>query len=271
MKNILSFLAVFLFFSPALAQDIALDGDMIQGGMVIGTVQPGSEVTLGSRVLSVDGNGGFVFGFTRDAGPEATLKVVFPDGHISVRTLEIQSRDYKIQRIDGLPQNMVSPPQEVLDRIRRDNAQIGKARAFDTEGTWYRDGFEWPAIGPISGVYGSQRILNGQPRQPHYGIDVAAPEGTPVMAPAGGIIRLAESDHYYTGGTVIIDHGHGITSAFLHMRDVRVKVGQEVKTGDVIALLSGTGRATGPHLDWRVNWFGERLDAGLLVGEMPKK
>src|SRR5690606_30750095 len=118
-----------------------------------------------------------------------------------------------------------------------------------------------PAIGPISGVYGSQRILNGQPRQPHFGVDVAAPEGTPVRAPAGGIVRLAATDHYYTGGTVIIDHGHGITSAFLHMKDVRVKVGQRVEQGDVIALLSATGRATGPHLDWRVNWFNERLDA----------
>jgi len=270
LARLTAILAVLLLAGPAFADDaLTLKGDMEQGGMIIGTAPPGSRITLGTTELRQDPEGYFVFGFNRDAKPEATLKVVYPDGKIEVKTLQVKQRDYHIQRIDGLPQKMVTPPKEVLDRIRSNNAEVAQARSHDTDGDWYRQGFIWPAIGPISGVYGSQRILNGQPKQPHYGVDIAAPEGTPVMAPAGGIVRLAATDHYYTGGTVIIDHGHGISSCFLHMKDVKVKVGQKVEQGEVIGLLSHTGRATGPHVDWRVNWFGERLDAQLLVGPMP--
>ena len=269
LTRLLIALAV-LFPLPALAEGITLEGPMEQGGMIIGSAPVGSQVMLGTRELTLDDKGGFVFGFNRDAPKEETLKVVYPDGRTEVKTLAVKQRQYHIQKIDGLPQNMVTPPKEVLDRIRNDNKRVAEARAHDTDGDWYRQGFEWPAIGPISGVYGSQRILNGIPKQPHYGVDVAAPEGTPIKAPAGGIVRLADTDQYYTGGTVIIDHGHGISSAFLHMKDVKVKVGQTVKQGDVIGLLSHTGRATGPHIDWRVNWFGERLDAELLVPPMPK-
>lgn len=272
LRRLIAVVVLLFVAAPAFAADeLTLKGNMEQGGMVIGTAPPGSRITLGTRELRQDEEGYFVFGFTRDAAPHATLKVVYPDGRSEVKTLDVKQRDYKIQRIDGLPEKMVTPPKEVLDRIRRDNAQVAEARSHDTDGTWYRQGFIWPAIGPISGVYGSQRILNGQPKQPHYGVDVAAPEGTPVRAPAGGIVRLAATDHYYTGGTVIIDHGHGISSCFLHMKDVKVKVGQEVKQGDVIGLLSHTGRATGPHVDWRVNWFGERLDAQLLAPPMPQE
>jgi murein DD-endopeptidase MepM/ murein hydrolase activator NlpD len=122
----------------------------------------------------------------------------------------------------------------------------------------------------ISGVYGSQRILNGEPRQPHYGIDVAAPEGTPVIAPAAGLVTMAVTDHYYTGGTIIIDHGQGVTSTLMHMASVTVEKGQMVEAGDPLGTIGATGRATGPHLDWRMNWLDRRVDPGLLMGPMPQ-
>jgi murein DD-endopeptidase MepM/ murein hydrolase activator NlpD len=174
-----------------------------------------------------------------------------------------------VQRIDGLPPRQVTPPQEVLDRIRVENIEIGKARANDTPQAWFAGGFVWPAIGPISGVYGSQRILNGKPRQPHYGVDVAMPTGTPVRAPAPGRVTLAENDLYFTGGTVILDHGHGVTSAFLHMSKVHVQVGDVLGQGDLLGEIGATGRVTGAHLDWRVNWFKVRIDPELVVGPMP--
>ena len=129
--------------------------------------------------------------------------------------------------------------------------------------------FQWPVEGRISGVYGSQRILNGIPKRPHFGIDIAAPAGTPIRAPAVGLVTLAADDHYYTGGTVILDHGHGLTSAFLHLQEVRVAPGQTVAQGEVIGTLGATGRATGPHLDWRINWFDQRLDPAFFVPPMP--
>ena len=165
---------------------------------------------------------------------------------------------------------MVTPPESVLARIKSENAKIAEARAQDRAEPDYLTGFVWPTVGRISGVYGSQRILNGKPRQPHYGIDIAAPAGTPVRAPADGIVTLAEGDLYYTGGTLIIDHGHGLTSAFLHMKDVEVALGQRVRQGERIGTVGSTGRSTGPHLDWRINWFKARIDPSLLAGPMPK-
>ena len=168
---------------------------------------------------------------------------------------------------------MVTPPKTVLDRIKRENRLIKKARSEDSAVPHFLRGWQWPAKGRISGVYGSQRILNGKPRRPHYGIDIAAPVGTPIVAPSDGIVRLAERDLYYTGGTIILDHGHGLSSAFLHMQRVTVKPGQMVKQGQKIGTLGSTGRSTGPHLDWRINLFGARLDPQLLVPPMkpPKK
>ena len=185
------------------------------------------------------------------------------------RTFEIAKRSYNIQRIDGLPPNMVTPSEKELVRIRKENAKIGAVRKVDRPEPLFESGFVWPAKGRISGVYGSQRILNGEPRRPHFGVDVAAPVGTPITAPADGIVVLAEDDLYYTGGTVILDHGHGLTSAFLHMKDVTVQVGQHLAQGGMIGTLGATGRATGPHLDWRMNWFNQRVDPALLVPPMP--
>lgn len=258
-------LLVLAFALPLGAGEIRLDGDFIQGGLVRGVAPPGSAITLDGRRLRLSPEGIFVFGFGRDAAPEAVLVVAYPGGEEETRRLAIASRTYRIQRIEGLPEKMVTPPPELSARIREEGANVHAARAFDMAETFFAASFAWPARGSISGVYGSQRILNGEPRQPHFGVDIAAPLGTPVRAPAGGEIRLAEPDLYYSGGTVILDHGHGLSSSFLHMSRVDVSVGQLVAQGDVIGAIGATGRVTGAHLDWRINWFERRLDPALLV------
>ena len=250
--------------------NLALEGNFIQGGLVFGSADPGTRVALDGQEVRVSADGRFVFGFTRDAPAQAELIVTYPDGSTESRRLQIEKRDYKVQRIDGLPPKMVSPPESVWKRIKAENAMIGKVRLVDRETPYYRSGFVWPTIGRISGVYGSQRILNGKPKQPHYGIDIAAPEGTPVRAPADGVVVLVHRDMYYTGGTIIVDHGHGLTSTFIHMKDISVEEGQELRQGAVIGTVGATGRATGPHLDWRINWFKARIDPSLLVGPMPQ-
>jgi len=265
-------LALFFSFSvgaTALAEDLTLEGTFEQGGLVIGKTLPGSEVRFGGRTLSLTPDGHFVFGFGRDAPKTAELTVTYPDGRQETRSLAVAQRTYEIQRIDGLPASKVSPPESVYARIKKENAKIVAVRKLDRPEADFLKGFAWPAQGVISGVYGSQRILNGTPKQPHYGVDIAAPAGTPAYAPADGLVVLAEDDLYYTGGTVILDHGYGLTSAFLHMQDVTVEVGQHLKKGDPMGTIGATGRATGPHLDWRINWFNERIDPAFLVGPMP--
>lgn len=249
--------------------ETTLDGNFTQGGLVIGRTTPGSTVVLDGRTVRVAPDGLFVIGFHRDAPASAELLVTGPGGGSERRSLAVTPRSYDIQRIDGLPPRMVTPPAEVLERIRRENARIAALREIDRPEPMFRSGFVWPATGRISGVYGSQRILNGEAKQPHYGVDVAAPVGTPIKAPADGVVTLAEADLYYTGGTVILDHGHGLSSAFLHLSSVAVKPGDRLRQGDVLGALGATGRVTGPHLDWRMNWFESRIDPQLLVPPMP--
>jgi murein DD-endopeptidase MepM/ murein hydrolase activator NlpD len=253
----------------AAADEIELKGHFIQGGLVTGKAPPGSRVTFEGRAMRVTTDGIFLIGFGREAGPQARLEVRMPDGRIEKRTLSVASRTYDIQRIDGLPERQVSPAPEDLLRIREDQAAVARARSLDTVEPFFRSGFVWPAIGPISGVYGSQRILNGEPRQPHYGVDVAAPEGTPIVAAAPGIVSLAHPDMFFTGKTVAIDHGHGLNSVYSHLATIAVADGERVAQGQVIGTLGHTGRVTAPHLDWRVNLFDIRLDPALLVPPMP--
>jgi murein DD-endopeptidase MepM/ murein hydrolase activator NlpD len=253
------------------AGPVHLDGKLIQGGIVFGTTDPGAHVTLDGRTVRVAPDGRFVFGFGRDAADHAVLEVVSPDGTQEERRLKIKKRVYKVQRIDGLPQKMVTPPPEVLARIHADAQRVWAARSVDRPKAFFESGFIWPATGPISGVFGSQRILNGKPRRPHFGVDVAAPEGSPVVAPADGVVTMADSDLYYTGGTVVLDHGHGLTTTYSHLKKVLVKEGQVLHQGDVLGRVGATGRATGPHLDWRVNWFEVRMDPQYLVPPMPKQ
>ena len=249
---------------------IRLDGPRVQGGLVRGRVAPGSVVEFEGERVRVSRDGWFLIGFGRDAPPKAVLSVVFPDGRRQRYGLAVKPREYRIQRIDGLPPSKVTPSKKDLVRIRREVALVKRAREVDDLRTDFLGGFRWPVKGIISGVYGSQRILNGEPRRPHYGIDIAAPKGTKVVAPAAGVVTLVHPDMYFSGGTMIVDHGHGLSSAFLHLSRILVKKGQRVKQGQPIAEVGSTGRSTGPHLDWRINLFGRRLDAALLVGPMPK-
>ncbi len=260
--------ALLVFPAAAAAEEARLEGDFEQGGMVVGRTQPGARVSIDGRRVRVGDDGLFVFGFGRDHGPRARLKVVYADGSRHERTLDVKAREYRIQRIDGLPEDKVTPPPGTQERIAADNRKIGAARSFDTAGAWFADGIDWPVTGRITGVYGSQRILNGEPRRPHFGVDVARPAGTPCGAAAAGVVRLAEPDMYFTGNTVIIDHGHGITTSYLHFSRLDVKVGDQVEKGQVIGAIGATGRATGPHLCWRLNWFQERLDPQLAAPPM---
>jgi murein DD-endopeptidase MepM/ murein hydrolase activator NlpD len=255
--------------SPAGAEDLEMQGRWVQGGVITGRVAPGTRLELDGKAVRVSPEGAFVFGFGRDAPAAALLRITFPDGRQEVRNLAIQVRDYSIQRLDGLPPTQVTPPPAVMERIRREAELAAKARRRDSTTPYFLSGFQWPVTGRISGVYGSQRILNGEPRQPHYGIDIAAAAGTPVRAPAAGVVTLAHPDMYFSGGTLIVDHGHGLSSSFLHLRDILVKEGQAVRQGDTIATVGATGRVTGAHLDWRMNWFEERVDPGFLVPPMP--
>lgn len=268
MRFLACLLAMALWAAPVQATEIQLDGAFVQGGLIRGVAAPGAAVFLDDRALRVSPEGRFVFGFGRDHGEPVTLRVRFADGREEVRALDVAKRGYDVQRIDGLPPRQVTPNAEDLADIRRNNAEIGAARANDFAETWFAQEFIWPSHGRISGVYGSQRILNGEPRRPHYGIDIAAPTGTPVVAPAAGRVTLAATDHYYTGGTIILDHGHGVSSAFLHMDTVTVKAGDVLAQGDPMGTVGAGGRATGPHLDWRINWFKVRVDPATIVGPM---
>jgi len=253
---------------PSLAGTIELKGDFIQGGLVVGRTQPGAKAALDGKAVRVSATGAFLVGFGRDAAPEARLSVTFPDGSQATRTLAIKRRKYAVQKIDGLPERKVTPAPEDLARIRQDNAMIGGVRERDTDRAYFASGFDWPVRGPLSGVFGSQRVLNGKPKRPHNGSDVAAPHGSPITAPADGVVALAVPDMFYTGMTVMLDHGFGLTTVYAHMSAISVTKGQLVKKGKPIGRVGKTGRVTGAHLHWGATLFGTHLDPALLAGPM---
>ncbi|MCR6651150.1 MAG: M23 family metallopeptidase [Cellvibrionaceae bacterium] len=253
----------------AAAELLELEGQWQQGGIIFGKVTPGYELQLdGRRVRTTDG-GEFVFGLGADAPRQVTLAVRDATGRAETRTYEVKQRKYNEQRVNGVEQKHVTPPPELLARIERENALTRKARLLDDERRDFLQDFIWPLSGPITGVYGSRRVFNGVPRSPHYGLDIAAPTGTRVVAPAAGLITLAEPDLFYSGGTLILDHGHGLSSTFIHLSKILVAVGDRVEQGQAIAEVGATGRVTGPHLDWRMNWFDVRLDPALLMEGKP--
>ena len=256
--------ALLLALAARAACALELNGPLVQGGVVVGKVAPGTPVTLDGRAVRVAADGSFVIGFDRDAPARHVLKA-----GVETRELKIAPRQYDIQRVTGIAQAIMSPTAEDLKRIRREQALVASARERDDARTDFAAGFTWPITGRISGVYGSQRFYNGEPSRPHYGVDVAAPVGAEVRAPAPGVVTLAEPDLFYSGGTVIIDHGHALSSSFLHLSRVLVKPGQRVEQGELIARVGATGRATGPHLDWRMNWRDAKVDPQLLAGAMP--
>lgn len=256
---------------PAAASErTRLQGKFIQGGLITGSTIPGSTVTLDGAPVMVAEDGTLAFGFGRDAPKSAVLRIAYPDGETETKTLTIAARKYRIQRINRVPPKYVTPPPEVAARIKRERAAVVAARNTKLPVPQFKDGFRWPATGRISGVYGSQRIFNGQPRAPHSGVDVAVGTGTPVRAPAPGTVTLARH-LYFAGKTVIVDHGLGVSTTYIHLNELLVKPGDTVTTGQVFAKSGKTGRVTGPHLHWSMNWFQVRLDPALVVPPMPKQ
>jgi len=241
-----------------------LKGSFTQGGMIVGKAAPNSKVALNGKPIRVSPEGHFVFGFGRDAALEHLLKVE-EAGRSHEIPIRLSKRDYPIQRIEGIPKKIMSPSQENLERIRKESRLVGQARKTNSDHLFFLHSIELPVDGPITGVYGSQRFFNGEPKRPHYGLDLAAPTGSPVIAPLPGVVTLVHDDMFYSGGTLIIDHGYGISSTFIHLHKVLVSEGEAVAAGDLIAQVGASGRATGPHLDWRMNWFGVRLDPQLLL------
>ena len=257
------------FAAVAAGEGYSLRGEFEQGAVVFGRTDPAASVSLDGRKLLLTTKGEFVFGFDRDAGPQAELRVKLPGQAELVKHYTVRKRAWEIQRIEGLPPKLVNPPPETEQRIAAEAKIISAAHQRDSAIDDFTEPFMWPASGRVSGVFGSQRILNGTPKQPHYGVDMAVPTGTPVHAPAGGIIALAEPDLYFTGGTIIVDHGHGLSSVVVHLSKLLVQPGDRVRRGQVIALSGMTGRATGPHVHWGVYWFGAHVDAQRLVPSHP--
>ncbi|MBC8267746.1 MAG: M23 family metallopeptidase [Rhodospirillaceae bacterium] len=262
-------LVLFLFSPRADAGEVSLEGNFIQGGLVIGKTEPGNRVELDGKRLALSTDGRFLIGFGRDAPDQAVLNITGSDGKSDRRTLNVATRQYKVQRIDGLPAGKVTPKPEDVARIKADNAGIGRVRGLDTADAYFAGGFIWPVTGPLSGVFGSQRILNGKPKNPHNGTDIAAPEGTIIKAPSDARVALVNDDMFYTGKTLMLDHGLGLTSVYAHMSAILVKQGAMVKKGTPIGKVGKTGRVTGAHLHWGVTLGRTHLDPALIAGKMP--
>ena len=263
LRKLFIILFYFLFFSKNV-NAVEFYGNFIQGHFIVGKTNPNSKVVIDKKIVKVSKDGFFVFGLDRDRKYDVIIKIKNPDTNKNI-VKKVLKRKYNIQRIDGLDEKKVTPPEEVYQRIKNENKMIGKARAIDSDLVFFKDKFIMPVEGIISGIYGSQRILNGKPKWPHYGIDIAAKKGTKIKASGSGIVTMAEEDLYYTGGTIIMDHGHGISTIYSHLEKLMVKVGDKIEQGEIIGTVGSTGRSTGPHLDFRVNWFQTRLDPMSVI------
>tara|TARA_Y100000296_G_scaffold40149_1_gene46326 strand:- start:1963 stop:2784 length:822 start_codon:yes stop_codon:yes gene_type:complete len=257
-------------FSSQEQIEVALNGKFTQGALLRGQAPVGAKVMLNGETVQTNHEGKFVVGFEREAPLQQTLIVELANGNKWRRDITLEKREYNIQRIDGLEQKMVTPPAEVTARIKKDNINVANARSGNSDLDALFTRFEWPAKGVISGIYGSQRILNGVPKWPHYGVDIANETGTPVYAPVDGVVTMAD-DLYYSGNTLILDHGMRVFSTFLHMDTITVEVGDTVKQGEQIGTIGSTGRSTGPHLDWRINLGKTRLDPQTIITGAPEQ
>ena len=253
------FLLISFIFITSHVKAIEFQGKFMQGHFILGKTDPNAEIIVGKKKVKVSKEGFFVFGIDRDRKFDLTFTKTI-NGKKSKIIKKVLKRKYNIQRIDGLAESKVTPPESVYKRIKKENNAIGEARAINSNLIFFKDKFIMPVKGIISGVYGSQRILNGKPRWPHYGIDIAAKQGTMIISSGTGVVTMAEDDLYYTGGTIIMDHGHGISTIYSHLENILVSVGDQINQGDVIGTVGSTGRSTGPHLDFRINWFQTRLD-----------
>lgn len=243
----------------AIQEQALVEGRLIQGGWALITVPPLSQLQWGQRKWQADAKGQALIGFSRDQSSPIRVDVKPADQASFTIEIDLTNKDYLVQRIDGLPQRFVSPDPEAQERIRRDIAMARAAREIMLDRTDFMTPFIWPAEGTITGVWGSQRILNGEPRRPHFGVDIANATGTPIIAPAAGEVTLV-ADMELSGGTVFVDHGFGLRSDFLHLEEIYVQVGDQVEQGQLIATMGATGRATGPHLHWGMSWMDIRVD-----------
>ncbi len=262
-SKIIKFLIIFFFTVKVNA--VEFNGKFIQGHFIIGKTEPSSKVVIDKKEIKVTKEGYFAFGIGKDRKYDVIIKVS-SEGQTQKIVKKIQKRKYNIQRIDGLEEKKVTPPEEVYERIKKENKLISQAREINSDLDFFKNKFILPVDNAIvTGVYGSQRILNGKPRWPHYGIDFAQKLGTPIKAMASGVVTLAEKDLYFTGATLIFDHGHGISTLYMHMDEIFVDKGDIVEQGEIIGTVGSSGRSTGPHLDVRLNWFGTRLDPATVL------
>ena len=257
IKFRLFFLIIFLISAHSNA--IEFEGKFLQGHYIVGITNPSAKIIIDKKEVKVSNDGYFVFGIDRDRKFDLTITKI-QNGKKEKIIKKVLKRKYNIQRIDGLEESKVTPPESVYKRIKEENNKIGKARSINSDLPFFKNQFIMPVEGIISGVYGSQRILNGKPKWPHYGIDIAAKQGTMIKSSGSGTVTMVEDDLYYTGGTIIMDHGHGISTIYSHLENVMVSVGDKINQGDIIGTVGSTGRSTGPHLDFRINWFQTRLD-----------
>ena len=257
---------IFLIFCFIPTHSIAIEftGKFLQGHFIIGQTDPAAKIIIDKKQVKVSADGFFVFGLDRDRKFDLTITKIIDEKKNKI-IKKVLKREYNIQRIDGLEESKVTPPESVYKRIKEENNKIGEARAINSDLPFFKNQFIMPVEGIISGVYGSQRILNGKPKWPHYGIDIAAKQGTMIKSSGSGIVTMAEDDLYYTGGTIIMDHGHGISTIYSHLENVMVAVGDKINQGDIIGTVGSTGRSTGPHLDFRINWFQTRLDPMSVI------
>jgi len=259
----LFFLIILLIPNNIIALEFS--GKFTQGHFIVGKAEPKTEIWIDKKKVKVTDNGYFVFGLDRDRKYDVVITKL-KNGKKQKVIKKVQKRNYKIQRIDGLPEKKVTPPKEVYERIRRENKIISDARLINSDLKFFLKKFIKPLDNSIvTGVYGSQRILNGKPKWPHYGIDFAAKKGTKIKAMLDGKATMVENDLFYTGGTIIFDHGHGISTLYMHMEEIFISEGQKVKQGEIIGTVGSTGRSTGAHLDIRLNWFGTRLDPATVL------
>ena len=266
MKIMIMALMVFAYSNRVHAADRALlKGSLIPGSLITGKVAPGSKINFHKKTVRVSPDGTFILGFGRNAKLTQSIEILDPNGFTYMQDIKLKKRIYSITRIDGLPGRKVTPNPKDVKRIKANNAGIARVRQLDTKTQNFLNGFQWPILGRISGVYGSQRVLNGKPRSPHNGVDIAAPKGSTVLATAKGTIALVHQDMFYSGKTVMIDHGHGLSSIYIHMSEILVKQGQLVTKGEAIGAVGMTGRATGPHLHWGISLFRTHLDPMLIV------
>ena len=263
-SKVIKYLIIF-FFVTFKSYALQFNGKFIQGHFIVGKTDPNSKVIIDKKQIKVSKDGFFAFGIGKDRKYDVVIRII-KNGETTKVVKKVQKRKYNIQRIDGLEEKKVTPPEEVYERIKKENILIAKAREINSDLDFFKNKFILPVDNAIiTGVYGSQRILNGKPRWPHYGIDFAQELGTPIKAMADGVVTLAEKDLYFTGATLIFDHGHGISTLYMHLDQIFVELGDIVKQGDIIGTVGSSGRSTGPHLDVRLNWFDVKLDPGSVL------